>query len=141
MSTRFSFCDGVARRDFLRFGTAGFFGFGLSLPEILAAQIKSPAPTKELSLIYIFLHGGLSTMDTFDMKPDAPVEFRGDFKPIASNVPGTMICEHLPKVAKVMDRFALIRSFRHHNSDHGPASDHWHMMTEHISRRLASTQT
>jgi uncharacterized protein (DUF1501 family) len=120
-------CDGLARRDFLRVGAAGFFGTAFGLPQLLAADAKAPAPTKEVSLIYVFLHGGLSTIDTFDMKPDAPAEFRGDFKPASSAVPGTQICEHLPKVAKAADRFSLIRSFRHHNSDHGPA-DHY-MMT------------
>ena len=75
-------------------------------------------------MIFLFLHGGLSTMDTFDLKPDAPVEFRGEFKPIATNVKGVQVCEHLPKVAQVMDKVSLIRSFRHHNSDHG-AADHY----------------
>jgi len=66
----------------------------------------------------------LSTIDTWDLKPDAPAEFRGEFKPIATNVPGIQICEHLPRTAGQMDKFSLIRSFRHHNSDHGPA-DHY----------------
>jgi hypothetical protein len=118
------FCDGSSRRDFLRLGAAGFFGAGVSLPRLLAAESKALAPTKDISFIYIFLQGGLSTIDTFDLKPDAPAEFRGDFKPIDSNVPGIQVCEHLPKVAQVMDCFSLIRSFRHHNSDHG-AADHY----------------
>ena len=63
-------------------------------------------------------------MDTLDLKPDAPAEFRGEFKPIDTNVPGVRICEHLPRLAQHMDKIALIRSFRHHNSDHGPA-DHY----------------
>ena len=127
MSSRSRFCDGLDRRSLLRLGAAGFFGAGLSLPKLLAAEAQSTQKTKEVSFIYVFLHGGLSTIDTFDLKPDAPAEFRGDFKPIASNVPGIQIGEHLPNVSKVMDRFSLIRSFRHHNSDHGPA-DHY-MMT------------
>jgi uncharacterized protein (DUF1501 family) len=114
------FCDGYSRRDFLRVGTAGVFGMGLGLPQLLA---KSPG-TKDVSLIFVFLHGGLSTIDTFDLKPDAPAEFRGEFNPIATNLPGVQVCEHLPSVAKVMDHVSLIRSFRHHNSDHGPA-DHY----------------
>ena len=77
-----------------------------------------------MSLIFLFLHGGLSTIDTWDLKPDAPAEFRGEFKPIDTNVPGIQICEHLPQVARQMDKFSLVRSFRHHNSDHGPA-DHY----------------
>jgi hypothetical protein len=118
------FCDGRTRRDFLRVGTASLFGMGLGLPQLLAAdKAKSPG-TKDVSLIFVFLHGGLSTIDTFDLKPDAPAEFRGEFKPMATCVPGYSICEHLPSVAKVMDHFSVIRSFRHHNSDHGPA-DHY----------------
>jgi uncharacterized protein (DUF1501 family) len=122
-----SFCDGIARRDFLRLGAAGVFGFGLSLPEILARQARAAElgrSTPDVSLIFLFLHGGLSTIDTLDLKPDAPVEFRGEFKPIATNVPSVSVGEHLPQLARNMDRLALIRSFRHHNSDHGPA-DHY----------------
>src|SRR5436305_1844930 len=116
------FCDGRTRRDFLRVGTASLFGLNLGLPQLLAGP-KSPG-TKDVSLIFVFLHGGLSTIDTFDLKPDAPAEFRGEFKPTATNVAGLQVCEHLPRLAKQMDKLALIRSFRHHNSDHGPA-DHY----------------
>ncbi|MBY0229427.1 MAG: DUF1501 domain-containing protein, partial [Gemmataceae bacterium] len=117
------FCDGRSRRDLLRVGTASLFGLPLGLPHLLRAAAP-PAKRTDLSLIYLFLHGGLSTIDTFDMKPDAPAEFRGEFKPIKSNVAGTQVCEHLPLMARCMDRIALVRSFRHHNSDHGPA-DHY----------------
>ncbi len=118
------FCDNIRRRDFLRLGAAGFFGTGFGLPQLLAAEARAPAPTKEISFIYLFLQGGLSTIDTFDLKPDAPAEFRGDFKPIDSNVPGIQVGEHLPNTAQIMDHFSLIRGFRHHNSDHG-AADHY----------------
>jgi uncharacterized protein (DUF1501 family) len=121
VTDRKTFCDGIARRDFLRLGAAGVFGFGLSLPQMLAAET---ANTKDVSLIYLYLHGGLSTIDTWDPKPDAPAEFRGEFKTSATSVPGVRIGEHTPKLAKMLDKFALIRSFRHHNSDHGPA-DHY----------------
>ena len=114
------FCDGLSRRDALRVGAASVMGSAFSLPRLLA---KSPG-TKDVSLIYVFLHGGLSTIDTFDLKPDAPSEFRGEFNGINTNVPGVTVCEHLPSVAKVMDKFSQVRSFRHHNSDHGPA-DHY----------------
>jgi hypothetical protein len=77
-----------------------------------------------VSLIFLFLHGGLSTIDTLDMKPDAPAEFRGEFRPIDTNVPGTRVCEHLPRLARQMDKLSLVRGFRHHNSDHGRA-DHY----------------
>ncbi|HEY7426199.1 MAG TPA: DUF1501 domain-containing protein [Gemmataceae bacterium] len=127
MNPKATFCDGIARRDFLRLGTVGVFGLGLTLPEILARQArateKGRAP-RDVSLIFLFLHGGLSTIDTLDLKPDAPAEFRGEFKPIATNVSGIQIGEHLPALSRHMDKLALIRSFRHHNSDHGPA-DHY----------------
>jgi uncharacterized protein (DUF1501 family) len=121
------FCDGVSRRDFVRLGTASLFGMSFTLPDLLAAQARASEqgqPTRDVSLIFLFLHGGLSTIDTFDLKPDAPAEFRGEFRPIDTNVPGTRVCEHLPRMARQMDKVSLIRSFRHHNSDHG-AADHY----------------
>jgi uncharacterized protein (DUF1501 family) len=122
MTNRTTFCDGLHRRDALRLGVAGVFGLGLTLPKLLAAE--QGKPTRDVSLIYLFLHGGLSTIDTWDLKPGAPAEFRGEFKPVATNVSGVQLCEHLPRLAKQMDKFSLVRSFRHHNSDHGPA-DHY----------------
>src|SRR5262249_12167315 len=122
MTIRTTFCDGLHRRDALRLGVASVFGLGLALPKLLAAEQNKP--TRDVSLIYLFLHGGLSTIDSWDLKPDARAEFRGEFKPVATNVPGVQICEHLPRLAKQMDKFSLVRSFRHHNSDHGPA-DHY----------------
>ncbi len=120
-------CNGINRRDFIHMGAAGAFGLGLNLPTILQAQERARAnghETRDVSLIFLFLHGGLSTIDTWDMKPNAPAEFRGEFNPIATNVPGIQVCEHLPLSARQQDKFSLIRSFRHHNSDHG-ASDHY----------------
>lgn len=121
------FCNGINRRDFIHLGAAGAFGLGLNLPTILQAQERARAngiETRDVSLIFLFLHGGLSTIDTWDMKPNAPAEFRGEFNPIATNVPGIQVCEHLPISARHQDKFSLVRSFRHHNSDHG-ASDHY----------------
>ena len=121
------FCDGVARRDFLRIGAASVFGGSLSFASLLEAQanpLSKTAADKGVSLIYVFLKGGLSTIDTFDLKPDAPVEFRGEFAPIASNVPGVQVGELLPQMARQMDKVALLRGFGHKNSDHGPA-DHY----------------
>jgi hypothetical protein len=120
-------CNGVTRRDFIHVGTAGIFGVGLTLPQILQAQQRAAArgeATRDVSLIFLFLHGGLSTIDAWDMKPNAPLEFRGEFAPIQTNVTGIQVCEHLPRSARHMDKFSLIRSFRHHNSDHG-AADHY----------------
>jgi len=126
MTTAREFCDRVPRRDFLRLGVASLFGMGIDLPRILAAEAKAVAPTRDISFIYLFLQGGVSTIDTFDLKPDAPAEFRGEFSPVDTNVPGTRICEHLPKIAQTMDLFSMIRSFRHHNSDHGAADHYMH---------------
>lgn len=125
------FCDGIVRRDFLRIGTAGLLGMNLSLAELLRREAfgaatgagSGPSP----SFIYLFLQGGLSTIDSFDMKPDSPSTIRGPFNPIRSKVPGIHVCEHLPEVAAVTDKFSLIRSFTHGDAGHGSA-DH-HMLT------------
>ena len=120
---RLPFCDGLTRRDSLRLGTAAVFGLPFTTAGLLRAA-DTMKPKKDVSLIFVFLHGGLSTIDTFDMKPDAAVEFRGEFKPVPTKLPGLQVCEHLPKMARETDKYSLIRSFRHHNSDHGPA-DHY----------------
>jgi hypothetical protein len=99
----------------------------LSLAKMLGGRASAAASTAQPSFIYVFLQGGLSTIDTFDLKPDAPSTIRGTFNPIRTKVPGTHVCEHLPKVAGVMDRISLIRSFTHNDAGHGPA-DH-HMLT------------
>jgi hypothetical protein len=98
----------------------------MSLPKLLQAEASGNSLTakKDVSFIFVFLKGGLSTIDTFDMKPDAPSEIRGPFQSIPSNVPGTRVCEKIPNIAKVMDKFSIIRSFTHRNAGHGPA-DHY----------------
>src|SRR5947208_9335797 len=106
---RESFCDGVTRRGFLQIGA---FGAGLSLAEMLrlrAAQ-GSAAPSSNKAAIMIYLPGGLSHMDMYDLKPDAPKEYKGEFKPIATNVPGCQISEHFPLQAKMWDKLAAVRS-------------------------------
>lgn len=121
------YCDGIDRRDFLRIGTVGLLGFNLGLPALLAQQARTAAnggSKSDVSLILVFLKGGLSTIDTFDLKPDAPSDIRGEFKSIPTNVPGIRIGELLTKTARQMDKFSLIRSFGHRNADHGPA-DHY----------------
>ncbi len=130
-------CDGVARRDLLRIGAAGLAGLPLSLPWLLemqarAAATSAPRRAKARSLIYLFLKGGLSTIDTFDLKPDAPSEFAGDFRPIDTNVAGIRIGEHVPRLATCMDKFSLIRSFNQKSSNHGDA-DHY-MLTGYFPR-------
>ena len=120
----------IDRRDVLRVGAASLFGASFSLPALLARQAAAresaagAGKADDVSLVIVYLKGGLSTIDTFDLKPDAPVEFRGEFNPVSTNVPGILVGEHLPRIAGQMDKFSLIRSFGHRNSDHGPA-DHY----------------
>lgn len=129
-----NYCDQISRRDLLHVGAlAAPFGLGMSLSGLLQAQATAPAaPRNDVSLIILFLQGGLSTIDTLDLKPDAPSEFRGDFRPISTNVPGIELCEHLPRLAQTADQFALLRNFTHTDSGHGPA-DHW-MLTGYAPR-------
>lgn len=106
-------CNGVTRRDFLQVGTLGAIGLGL--PQYLAASeagAVDPSKSKR-SAIMIFNLGAPSHLDTFDMKPDAPAEVRGPFKPIPTNAPGIQISEIFPKHAKIADRFSLVRSCFH----------------------------
>lgn len=106
------YCDGLVRRDFLKAGALG--GLGVSLSGYLRGVASGAvADAKGKSAIFIYLGGGPTHMDTFDMKPDAPEEFRGLFKPINSNVAGMEFCEHLPKLAKVADKFAILRGVSH----------------------------
>jgi hypothetical protein len=112
-------CDGVSRRTMLQVGT--LFGAGLALPDLLrlrTAVQAGPAPAKRSALL-VFLPGGPSHYETFDPKPEAPVEIRGPFGPIATSVPGTFISETLPKLASLADKYSLIRSCCHDNSGHG----------------------
>lgn len=106
------YCDGHSRRQFLKIG--GLALGGLSLPQILRAEEAAPATRgKKLShkaIIMIYLSGGPSHQDMYDLKMEAPVEIRGSFRPIQTNVPGIEICEHMPLLAKMMDKFAIIRS-------------------------------
>ena len=101
--------DGVSRRDFLTLATLGLGGLALHGPR-LSAQAVSSARASHKAVIQIFLPGGPSQIDMYDMKPDAPAEFRGEFKPIQTNVPGIDICEHLPLQAKIMDKLAIVRN-------------------------------
>jgi hypothetical protein len=107
-------CDGVTRRDFIRIGAISGFGFGFGLQNYLAAAESAPASGgKAKAAIFVRLGGGPSHMDTFDLKPDAPETHRGEFKPIGTNVDGMQICEHLPKLAKSADKFAILRGVSH----------------------------
>src|SRR5271167_1852343 len=102
------FCDGITRRGFLRIGA---FGAGLTLVDMLRGRASAgTATTSQKCAIMIYLPGGPSHMDMYDLKPDAPAEFRGEFKPIQTNVPGVQICEHFPLQAQMWDKLAVIRS-------------------------------
>ncbi len=102
------YCDRVSRRSFLQIG--GLALGGLSLPQLLRAQAANGTAAPHKSVIMIFLSGGPPHQDMFDLKPDAPAEVRGEFKPIHTNVPGIDVCEHLPRIAARMDQFALLRA-------------------------------
>ena len=105
---RLRMCDGVARRSFLQVG--GLAMGCLSLPQILRAQQTAGESLQHKAVIMIFLAGGPPHQDMLDLKPEAPVEVRGEFDPIDTNVPGIQISELMPRVARMMDRFAIIRS-------------------------------
>jgi hypothetical protein len=111
------YCDGVRRRDFLKAGALGATGLSLSsyLRMAEAGEVSQGTAT---SAIFINLGGGPSHMDTFDLKPDAPKEVRGEFNPIETNVPGVAICEHLPKLARCADKFAVLRGVSHSLAAH-----------------------
>ena len=106
-------CDGVQRRDFLKAGAlgAGALSLGSFLRMSEAGQVNSAAKAK--SAIFINLPGGPTHMDTFDLKPNSSDEYRGEFTPIQTKVPGVEICEHLPKLASVMDKFVILRGVSH----------------------------
>lgn len=106
----------VTRREVLRAGmiAAG----GLALPDLLREEARAQTPARARHCIFIFLNGGASQLDTFDMKPEAPDGIRGPYKPIATRVPGIRITEKLPLLAQMTDRFAIVRSVHHHLTAH-----------------------
>lgn len=114
-STR-KFCDGVSRRETLKAGALSLLGGFLNLPSLLAME-RAPGArmgaSKAKSVMLIYLQGGPATQDMFDLKPDAPSGIKTEFKPIASNVPGITVCEHLPKMAQWMHKTAVVRSTYH----------------------------
>ncbi len=109
-------CDGIDRRDFLRVGALGLGG--LTLADLLRNEAHAKVAGRKKSVIYIVLGGGPSHIDMWDLKPQAPIEYRGPFQPIATTLPGVHICEHMPRQAAVMDRIALIRGIRSVENDH-----------------------
>ncbi len=127
--------DEFTRRSLLR---RGIGGLGLSLTGLLhaqahARQVESVGLPPLKACVIVFYYGGPSHIDTYDLKPDAPAEVRGEFKPISTTVPGMFVCEHLPKMARVMHKVALVRSMHHQNRLHDSAS------TEALTGRQAPT--
>jgi uncharacterized protein (DUF1501 family) len=131
----------LSRRELLRVGGLGSFGLGLG--DLLAAQ-SSIASASERSrsrggakaCILVFMWGGPSQLDTWDPKPDAPAEVRGEFRPIATRVPGVLISEHFPRLAQLADRYAIIRSLTHDDAAH--LSSVHHVMTGHLAPKVKS---
>src|SRR5436190_24111193 len=109
------YCDGINRRHFLQLGVAGMAAVGL--PQLLRAK-EASGTSKETSVILLWLDGGPSHMDLYDLKPDAPAEYRGIWKPIKTKVPGFDITEMFPKQAQITDKFSMVRSLYHDTGDH-----------------------
>jgi len=129
-------CDGVRRRDFLKVGVMGGIGLNLATYLQMASAAEVGTFGRAKAGIFVNLNGGPTHLDTFDLKPDAPVEYRGEFSPIQTNVPGIEISEHLPKLAQQADKFALLRGVSHTLAAH-------QLGTEYVntgSRPLASLE-
>src|SRR5262245_12257989 len=132
----------LTRRDWLRLG--GLSLFGLNLSSVLGSQFTADSRRpisrggfgRAKSAILIFLKGGPSHLDTFDMKPGAPTAIRGEFRPIATAVPGLHVCEHLPRLARQAGRIMLLRSLTHR--DHNHASAAYEMTTGHPYPRASN---
>src|ERR1051325_10464555 len=114
LGSSMKFCDGMNRRSFLKIGA---FGAGLTLADMLRAKAmasntpaRAAAATPTKSAIMIYLPGGPSHLDMYDIKTEAPVEYRGEFRAIQTNVPGVQICEHMPRQARMWDKLACVRS-------------------------------
>jgi Protein of unknown function (DUF1501) len=124
----YSNCEGVTRRDCLQLGIGGMVGAGLADLLRFTAQAGTTAePRQAKSCILVWMDGGPSHFETFDPKPEAPSEIRGEFLPIATKIPGVQFSEHLPKLAAIADKFAVVRSVCHNQGNHG-AGNHY-MMT------------
>jgi hypothetical protein len=126
------YCDGLSRRSFVQLGVAGMATAGLS--RVLQAKEESAAagrPKRDTSVILLWLDGGPGHMDMYDMKPEAPAEYRGIWSPIKTNVPGMEVTELFPLHAKCADKFSVVRSIHHDNGDHF-SGGHW-MLTGKLS--------
>jgi hypothetical protein len=122
---RYRYCDGLSRRSFLQAGVLGLAG--LALPDLLrhkAQAAQKGKTTKNTAVILIWLDGGPTHLDTYDLKPTAPAEYRGPLKGIKTNVAGINICSLMPHQAKLMDKLAIVRSLNHTTGDHFEGA-HW----------------
>lgn len=120
-------CEGFSRRDFIKVGSAGLLG--LTLPQLLKfesqarAERTNPQPARKANnVIMVWLSGGPATIDMWDLRPNAPEGIRGEFREINTSADGIRICEHLPKMARVMERCTIVRSLAHTIPSHGPAT-------------------
>jgi hypothetical protein len=109
-------CDGLSRRQFLKVGALSVGG--LTLADVLRLRAAAPRPTRDKAIIMVYLNGGPSHVDLYDMKPEAPVEYRGEFRPIRTNVPGFDICELMPRQARIADKLAVIRNMQFKQQGH-----------------------
>src|SRR5262245_59417163 len=114
-------CDGITRRELMCVGGLSLLG-GLTWPGMLRARATPSRPEhgKAKAVIFFDLLGGPSHIDMFDLKPDAPAEVRGEFRPIATSLPGLHIAEHMPRLAKWMHRASLVRTVTHTQNAHDP---------------------
>src|SRR5260221_13268933 len=110
------------RRIFLR--QSGIALGAFALPEVLAARARGAASTPARKAIIVFLQGGLSHLESWDLKPEAPAEYRGEFQPISTSVPGFAVSEHMPRLAQRADRYNVLRSVYHGTPSH-EAAIHW----------------
>ncbi len=136
-SHSFRNCSGVTRRNFLQIG-APLLGLGIAdllRLESQAAEAGRPTSNSKKSLIVFWTDGGVSQQDTYDVKPDAPAEYRGMYRSIGTNVPGLVLSDRLPLQSKVMDRLSIVRSVHHENGIHAPSA-HW-MQTGYFGPTLA----
>ena len=131
---RYRNCDGVSRRNFLQIGAPLL---GLGLPALLRSEAAAAGSHRDRgkSLIVFWTHGGMSQQDTYDMKPDSPVEYRGPYATVPTAVPGIMVGERFARQARVFDRLSLVRSVHHENGIHAPSA-HW-MQTGYFGPTLA----
>lgn len=131
-------CDGLTRRDLLHAGAVGLGG--LTLPGLLRLEAAAPRRARAKHVIMMFLSGGPSQLDMWDLKPDAPEEIRGTFRPTDTNVPGVRISDGLPRLARHADKYVVLRALHHTTGSH-PAAAYWMMVGSPIARPVVQAAT